>query len=80
MGKTYYRKNDHGCIVVALAIAGIILLVGAWLWFLSWLVMTLWNVIAVNFGATTITLEVAFAGVMLLNIVGILLGRGRKTT
>ena len=79
MGKTYYRKNDLGCLVASLAVIGILLLVAAWLWLLSFLVMTLWNIIAVNFGATSIDLQVAFAVVLLLNIISMLLGRGRKT-
>ena len=79
MGKTYYRKNNQGCLVASLAVIGILLLVVAWLWLLSFLVMTLWNIIAVNFGATSIDLQVAFAVVLLLNIISMLLGRGRKT-
>jgi hypothetical protein len=79
MGKTYYRNDPPGCgamVVIGLGILGFIFL---WTAALSWLVMTLWNVIAVNFGATTIGFETAVAVVVLIGIVGSLLGRGRSS-
>lgn len=78
--KTSYRKDNPGCLTVVGFIALIIAVIVAYFAFVSWVFMTLWNIIVPGlFGGATIDLGMSFAIVLFMSIVGSLLGRGRSS-